>query len=1144
MAMPTYMGLFLTLLLSAVGGNTAFADFAPPALWVNDFGRVAGGWQVANHPRMLADVNNDGRADVVGFGDGGAFVSLSTGTGFTPPALWVNDFGRVAGGWQVANHPRMLADVNSDGRADVVGFGDGGAFVSLSTGTGFTPPALWVNDFGRLAGGWQVANHPRMLADVNGDGRADVVGFGDGGAFVSLSTGTGFTPPALWVNDFGRLAGGWQVANHPRMLADVNNDGRADVVGFGDGGAFASLSTGTGFTPPALWVNDFGRLAGGWQVANHPRMLADVNNDGRADVVGFGDGGAFASLSTGTGFTPPALWVNNFGRLAGGWQVANHPRMLADVNGDGRADVVGFGDDGAFASLSTGTGFTPPALWVNNFGRLAGGWQVANHPRMLADVNGDGRADVVGFGDDGAFVSLSTGVGTQPKPGEVAVAGLEVTQAVQDMAYSVGLVANKRTVARVYLDINASSPITVSGELLVWRPLPAPGFTRIVVATGNAVVDPARNGQLRAQRENLTASLNFVLPPETLGNGYVVVRLLNVRAATSGAAVGCSNCTTSTRAALLQDTPPLRVRVLGLSYPFGIPPVTQAPRALDFDLIASWLRRAYPTGQVQIAQLTIPATPTWPFVCTQANAQVAAVRNVDVNVNNSVDARTHYYGLVFNGGGFMRGCSAVPSTPDPSAVGSGPTGIPGAPNSPAGSAWDLDGSFGDWYTGHELGHSFGRPHLGSGCGDVPADPGYPFPAGQLSGADGAFVGFDVGDPAAGLPMAALPGTVWHDVMSYCVNQWISSYTHRGIRNRLIDEDVLPPGAPSPGTVVTAGAPQTELGRTPALGARSSEPSPEVVVGGEKQPSPGNLQVAQPPPRPEGGPAPVAPATPATIPPRVLEAQSTEAGPLPERDSDAGMQPAGTATSGPDNAVTPEMRAALERQQQAETARATEAGARELPGVEVREGDFVNVVVTVNATKNTGSIAYVNRVSRALVPSQSALAATPAEAEIRAVDANGRILVSQPAQIRFDSDKEPFEDRTGLIDTAIPVPLGAAAIEVLLSGRVVTRREVGGNLPTAGMAGEQALEVTPIVGATGRELVLDWSTAGVAPADVTYIVLASTDGGVSWQTLAVGLHEPKLRIDAGQFGGGRLQLRVIATNGLQNVEVANRVVETR
>jgi hypothetical protein len=40
-------------------------------------------------------------------------------------------------------------------------------------------------------------------------------------------------------------------------------------------------------------------------------------------------------------------------------------------------------------------------------GESAGGWTSADRfPRQLADVNGDGRADIVGFGDAGVWVAL------------------------------------------------------------------------------------------------------------------------------------------------------------------------------------------------------------------------------------------------------------------------------------------------------------------------------------------------------------------------------------------------------------------------------------------------------------------------------------------------------------------------------------------------------------------------------------------------------------------------------------------------------------------------------------------------------------------------------------------------------------------
>ena len=43
------------------------------------------------------------------------------------------------------------------------------------------------------------------------------------------------------------------------------------------------------------------------------------------------------------------LVVNNFGYDAGGWRVDRHPRFLADTTGDGRADIVGFGNAGVYA---------------------------------------------------------------------------------------------------------------------------------------------------------------------------------------------------------------------------------------------------------------------------------------------------------------------------------------------------------------------------------------------------------------------------------------------------------------------------------------------------------------------------------------------------------------------------------------------------------------------------------------------------------------------------------------------------------------------------------------------------------------------------------------------------------------------------
>ena len=156
---------------------------------------------------------------------------------------------------------------------------------------------------------------------------------------------------------------------------------------------------------------------------------------------------------------------------------------------------------------------------------------------------------------------------------------------------------------------------------------------------------------------------------------------------------------------------------------------------------------------------------------------------------------------------FMRGsANDIPGIADPTAVASGPTGPTGGE---AGYVWDADGSYGDWYGGHELAHTFGRFHPGFCNGNSGDDDNYPFKHGQLSNGDDAFVGIDVGDSALGIPMKALPGQRWHDVMTYCARQWMSSYTFEAIRRRLEREDALGP-SPAGFEEDTAAAAASEL----------------------------------------------------------------------------------------------------------------------------------------------------------------------------------------------------------------------------------------------------------------------------------------------------------------------------------------------
>jgi FG-GAP-like repeat len=294
-----------------------------------------------------------------------ALDSISTLLPFAGATSW--------GGWSSA-YSMYLADLDGDGKADLVGRDSAGTVkVSLSTGNGFKEAVSW--------GGWSNPALSMYLADLDGDGKADLVGRDSGGTVkVSLSTGNGFKEATSW--------GGWSTA-YSMELADLDGDKKADLVGRDSGGTVkVSLSAGNGFKEATSW--------GGWSTA-YSMYLADLDGDGKADLVGRDSAGTVkVSLSTGNGFKEAVAW--------GGWSNPALSMYLADLDGDKKADLVGRDSAGTVkVSLSTGNGFKEATSW--------GGWSTG-YSMYLADLDGDKKADLVGRDSAGTVkVSLSTGNG-------------------------------------------------------------------------------------------------------------------------------------------------------------------------------------------------------------------------------------------------------------------------------------------------------------------------------------------------------------------------------------------------------------------------------------------------------------------------------------------------------------------------------------------------------------------------------------------------------------------------------------------------------------------------------------------------------------------------------------------------------------
>ena len=393
--------------------------------WINDFGANTGNWIKGQHPRLMADVNKDGRPDIVAFADNAVQVSLAQDSHFGPSTNWINDFGNQQG-WHnsikaegqqlIGNHQRSLADVNGDGFPDIVGFSDSGVQVAISTGESFAPKKLWVSAFGSKVN-WDIEKASRTLVDVNSDGRADILGFGLDGIYVSLSQGDKFSSPVRYLADLGYNQG-WRAKDHVRTLNDVNGDGYLDIVAINDSHVYIALGDGTKFSPKVSWGQQFTKNNGGWDKEKHPRRLADINGDGLADLVGYSDNGLQVALSTGTDFATSSQWSSSYG-YAAGWRIKDHQRMIVDVNGDGISDLVGINQDGVSVSYGDGKSFTQAVILTSDFAGVndtrptnsPSGTSPTNiehwYQRSLADVNGDGLLDIIGFHDNGVDVATT-----------------------------------------------------------------------------------------------------------------------------------------------------------------------------------------------------------------------------------------------------------------------------------------------------------------------------------------------------------------------------------------------------------------------------------------------------------------------------------------------------------------------------------------------------------------------------------------------------------------------------------------------------------------------------------------------------------------------------------------------------------------
>lgn len=321
----------------------------------------------------VADIDHDGRADC--FAGHYPYGLTLGGIG------WVRNLGGLAFGPQteIASggivYETMAGDIEGDGDLDFVTINDSwaaeiGVVKALSPGvfdTG-TPPVV-------------TPDHPidAAVGDIDGDGVPDLAAICDDSSEVSLWRGLGDGRFARMPSLRG-AAPMWQL-----LLEDFNGDGRADVV----------VSEGIVFGPPGevrVWRSTplgFAR-SDAYPIAGGAGLLAsaDFDGDGRKDLAVVGR-------------TPPTVPVNIFHARANGtfefidafdiggqWDWGGTRLLAGDFDGDGVQDLADIpGEDCVVVSYGLGGGHFAPPVCTTTFEHI--------QLHAAGDLDLDGRDDLV-----------------------------------------------------------------------------------------------------------------------------------------------------------------------------------------------------------------------------------------------------------------------------------------------------------------------------------------------------------------------------------------------------------------------------------------------------------------------------------------------------------------------------------------------------------------------------------------------------------------------------------------------------------------------------------------------------------------------------------------------------------------------------
>ena len=337
------------------------------------------------------DVNNDGKPDIVCGG------------------YWYEN-----PGW----NPHRICTVRAEGEyfddfstipMDI----DGDGYLDFVTGGWWGQTLVWRQNPGPNGGEWtthEIYNTGSIETtrawDVDNDGDLEIVPNTPGNplAYYKLKRDANGKP----MGGFDRIVVSEQPQGHGLGFGDINNDGRGCLI------------TPSGYYAPPATPGEAWTFHPEWQIAGAlsvPMLVADVNGDGVNEmIVGQGHNYGLSWYEPVTDGAGTRSWVEH---PIDPWFSQYHDMIWIDIDGDGQCELITGnrhrahcghepGEDdivGLYIFKWNGESFTKQVVDYGPVPRHSGtGIYMA-----VADVNADGRLDIIAPGKEGLYLFINLG---------------------------------------------------------------------------------------------------------------------------------------------------------------------------------------------------------------------------------------------------------------------------------------------------------------------------------------------------------------------------------------------------------------------------------------------------------------------------------------------------------------------------------------------------------------------------------------------------------------------------------------------------------------------------------------------------------------------------------------------------------------